>query len=133
MYSLNFETEICFVRYLQDNIVEVETKEGIEVTEQNANEVYRLIEQSLIGDYKILIHRKNSYSVTPGAYQAMNQRPQLQKIAIVVKTPVAEKVAMLEQSWCKKPLQIFATAMEAFHWLATEELPVTTPVELQVS
>lgn len=103
--------------YFYNDIVVVEAKEGVTLSYKTA---FSILVSGLkyVGNrpFIYIANRINSYSVNPNDYIYLEKVPTLKGIAIVSPSELGKKNAELELNFFRKPMAIFDTVSEAYHW-----------------
>lgn len=112
------ETEAATATVLNDYIVLVRAKPGVEVNRQHALRGDQLIAEAMPGDYGQIIDRLADYSVAPvEVFPILNANPKLKALAIVVHRDSSLRNAEIDRRFFSKELAVFRSVDEARNWL----------------
>ncbi len=90
--------------------------EGIEIGEREAAEITSTLRDELAQPYVMLVDRRNRYSLTHAAMQAIAAQENLVAMAILVYDRISASVAEMEKLY-GIPLEVFTDREDALAWL----------------
>ncbi len=112
------ETDFIHISFLDEEVVLVEAKHGVEIDAAKASYGNQLITDEMPGDYGMIIDRKEDYSIVPvEVYKILNSLPHLKAIAIVRHRPATTVSIDMEQRLFKGPLEVFDSVENARKWI----------------
>lgn len=98
-------------------VVLVENKHGVTINGEVTRQLCNLLEQHLAGNYSWVINRREDYAVAlVEAYQELNSREKLKRVAVVSYRKLTEAIAGIEKSLCQKDFCVFSDVAEAIAW-----------------
>ena len=119
-YKLSF----CTASHRDDDIAIIEINDGVEVNADMAREITELADRVLDGPIGLLSNRKNSYSLSFEAMNALVKFPKMAALAIVINSPKSRILVEIQNSILlrikKKPIKIFEQFEPAVDWLHTQ-------------
>lgn len=125
MNSKEYKLSFCTVIHRDDDIAIIEIDEGVNVDAEMSDEITGLA-ANVLGDKLIglLSNRKNSYSLSFDAMEAMAKLPNMIALAIVIYTEKSRLLIETQNFFIshmkKKPVKIFTDMDEAENWLHEE-------------
>jgi len=79
------DTDAVHMTILDDSVVLVEARHGVEISSVNARVANELIAREMPGNYGMIINRKEDYSIVPvDVYEVLNRMDRLKAIALVL-------------------------------------------------
>lgn len=112
------ETSALRVQILNDHIVLVRAKHGVEVSPKTTSEVNVFIDDAMSGNYGIIIDRAEDHSFVPvDIFEFLNNIPTLHALAVVVHTGASARAAEIDRMLFNRDLEIFSSVKEAKVWL----------------
>lgn len=116
--TLTIETSSLKARILNDHVVLVQAKHGVEVTPKASKEIDQFIIDGTSGNYGIIIDRVEDHSVVPiDMFEVLNKIPTLYAIAIVVHKSSSMTAAEIDRMLFNRELEIFTSIEEAKAWV----------------
>ncbi|MDH5216655.1 MAG: hypothetical protein OEX19_03100 [Gammaproteobacteria bacterium] len=113
------ETDILFAEKLAHNIVLVEAKYGVEINKEKSLNSNKILVETMVGDYGMIVDRKLDYSIDPvSIYALLNSIEPLKVIAIVLHKESSLSMIPTEQRLFKGPLEVFWNVEDAQVWMA---------------
>lgn len=117
---LTIETPALNARILNDHIVLVRAKHGVEVNPKASREIDNFIIDAMSGNYGIIIDRAEDHSVVPiDMFKVLNKIPDLHAIAIVVHKSSSATAAEIDRMLFNRELEIFFSVEKAQEWMET--------------
>lgn len=113
----------CRIIKLNDSIAEVIVNDGVEIDSSMLEEYHEWIENNLADPCGLLINKINRYTYTFNAQLKIADAPNIQAIAVVTYTRIAEVATKIltklprEKKW---NLEMFQNREEALTWLENE-------------
>ena len=110
------ETDIVTV-YYYDDIVIVEAQEGVTLSYQTAFSILvKGLKYTCMNPFVYISNRINSYSLNPNDYIYLEKIPTLKGIGIIAPTEIGRQNAEMELNFFNKPMEIFNSVSDAYHW-----------------
>ena len=115
------DTGYCDVTFLDDKLLVIEARDGVEITADVSSRGYDAIEKEMPGDYGVIIDRIKDYSIAPvEVYDIMNRRQRLRAVALVAHRQTTVRSAEMERRLSIKPLECFLNLEDAVSWIRTQ-------------
>ncbi|MCW5520427.1 hypothetical protein J1N09_11285 [Aureitalea sp. L0-47] len=110
------ETDLITV-YYYDNIVVAEAREGVTLSYKTGFSILvKGLRHINMKSFVYISNRINSYALNPNDYVYLEKIPTLKGIGIVAPTEIGKNNAELELKFFNKPMEIFDSVPDAFHW-----------------
>tara|TARA_R110000796_G_scaffold37722_3_gene95129 strand:- start:83975 stop:84376 length:402 start_codon:yes stop_codon:yes gene_type:complete len=106
--------------FFYENFLVAEVKEGIAFSFENAKEILGLAKMYYGNKtpFVYITNRKNSYSFNPTShFKTVPLFPNLKGFAAVVYDSINQEIAVMEQSFFSKPVNIFYNLDDAIDWV----------------
>lgn len=121
------ELEALTIAFIDDVTVLVRAKPEVTIDFDKAKETNELIQDSMPGDYGMIIDREADYSIMPvEVFGVLNKIEKLKAIAIVAHRNSSLTTAKIDKLLFKKQLDVFFSLTEAHRWIQ-ETLDASTP------
>ena len=112
----------ALIHLIDGHLVLVENKHGVTITGAMIRQTCNLLEQELSGDYSFVIDRKQDYAMAlVEAYDELNARVRLKKVAVVAYRKLTETIAGIERKLCHKEFSVFSDVEAALAWAACRD------------
>lgn len=112
------ETPAAIATILDERMVLIRAKSGVEINHRGAAEGDRLVSEAMAGDYGLIIDRREDYSVQPvEVFRILNQNKKLKAIAIVAHRPSTVQNAEIDRRLFRGKLAVFGDLDTARNWL----------------
>ncbi|MCG8466198.1 MAG: hypothetical protein MI750_15315 [Xanthomonadales bacterium] len=108
------------VHWLEEHLIEVVPKQGIEVSGDDLALIYQGIYERSNGYYALLINRENDYSLTFDAHQQLGNAEGLVASAYLVYSEASAQVAEYNAKLARAarcPIAVFQNRDQALVWL----------------
>jgi hypothetical protein len=114
---MQIDTGYAMVTIIDEQVVLVETKEGIVLDKKTIKEFYKTIEDKVTEEYSLVINRKHKYKLMRfEVYAEANSHPRLRGIAIVTHKKTSDIMAKIEAPLSQKPFETFNDVDQAIAW-----------------
>ena len=112
------DTKAVDIAILDNDVVLVEAKYGVEINSVNSMIANDLIASEISGNYGLILNRKKDYSIVPvDVYEVLNSMERLKAIAVVLYNETSKLGIVTEQHLFKGALAIFDNVEDARVWL----------------
>jgi len=112
------ETDVLIATHISDSIVIIRAKPHVHIDRNQAALSNQLIQDSMPGNYGMIIDREADYSIMPvEVFDVLNNIETLKAIAIVVHRDNSAVATNIDKLLSHVPLEVFFSVDEAKNWL----------------
>lgn len=112
------DTPFLCATVVEDGIVLIEGRSGVNIDAQKARHVNELIAKAMPGKYGFVINRKEDYSIIPvEVYEVLNGMDRLEAIAVVTHRESSSVFAAIEKSLFHRQFKLCGDVDSARAWV----------------
>ena len=116
----HIDTDFIHINIHDNKAVILEAVEGVKIDKKKSEDIIKLVENEMPGNFGFIIDRKSDYSIAPiEVYTNLNQCDRLKAIAIVVHDKTNFLPLDYEKRFYKGEIKVFEDIRDAHEWIAS--------------